>query len=277
MSKLEQVFDLQDPELASLNDELSLWAAPFGLKLLDAVNYRKNITALDIGFGTGFPLLELAMRLGEGSRVYGIDPWSAAVERVRTKIAGYGIKNVEIIEGRAESLKLPDQSIDLIVSNNGINNVDDLARMLAECSRVSKPGAQFLATMNLDTTMIEFYSVMEETLRANSLVREVEGMKRHIYSKRKPLEEVTSTMEKNRFKITNVAEDQFAYEFSSGSAMLNHRFIRLWFLPAWKDIIPPDRRKEVFEQIESKLNMVAETNGCLTLTVPFALIECEKT
>ena len=87
---------MHDPDFVSVYDELSLWAAPFGLKLLDAIKYRRNITALDLGFGTGFPLLEFAMRLGQTSRVYGIDPWNAAIDRVRRKISRYGIDNVQL-------------------------------------------------------------------------------------------------------------------------------------------------------------------------------------
>ena len=81
-------------ELIDILDELPLWSAPFGLKLLDFVDYKSNITALDIGFGTGFPLVELAMRLGSGSTVYGIDPWDKALERTRQKIDGYGIDKI---------------------------------------------------------------------------------------------------------------------------------------------------------------------------------------
>ena len=58
--------------LVEVFDEIPIWAAPFGLKLLEFINYKLNISALDIGFGTGFPLTELAMRLGESSIVYGI-------------------------------------------------------------------------------------------------------------------------------------------------------------------------------------------------------------
>ncbi|MCW8961437.1 MAG: hypothetical protein OQK29_07725 [Ignavibacteriaceae bacterium] len=71
--------NLNDSEVVSVIDELPLWSAPFGLRLLDKINYRKNITALDIGSGLGFPLLEVAMRLGDSCKVYGIDPWEAAV------------------------------------------------------------------------------------------------------------------------------------------------------------------------------------------------------
>src|ERR1035437_237983 len=96
-------FDLNSEQLIEVFDELPLWAAPFGLKLLEKVVLRKGITALDIGFGAGFPLTELAMRLGSTCKVYGIDPWAVASKRARKKIAFYGIENVEIIEGVAEN------------------------------------------------------------------------------------------------------------------------------------------------------------------------------
>jgi protein-L-isoaspartate O-methyltransferase len=51
-------FDLD--KMADVLDELPLWSAPFGLRLLDYVNYKPAISVLDIGCGTGFPLTELA-------------------------------------------------------------------------------------------------------------------------------------------------------------------------------------------------------------------------
>ncbi|MCK7521975.1 MAG: methyltransferase domain-containing protein [Ignavibacteriales bacterium] len=89
-------FDLNDKDTVSIIDELPLWSAPFGLKLLDAIKLRPNITALDIGFGLGFPLLEVAQRLGNSSKVYGIDPWKAAIERTQTKIKILGLTNIEL-------------------------------------------------------------------------------------------------------------------------------------------------------------------------------------
>jgi ubiquinone/menaquinone biosynthesis C-methylase UbiE len=276
MNYLDESFDLRDPGLVSMLDELPLWSAPFGLKLLEAVRYRKNITALDIGFGTGFPLLELAMRLGSDGHVFGIDPWAGALERSRSKMAHYGIENVQLIEGRAEEIPLADNSVDLIVSNNGINNVDDLDRVLSECARVSKPGGQFLATMNLDATMIEFYSVMETVLLERGCVEEIETMKKHIRAKRKPLGEVVAALENSAFASPVITHEKFKYAFTSGTAMLNHYFIRLAFLGPWKSIVPPAQRKSVFGQIESRLNDQANVEGCIHLSVPYVLIESEK-
>lgn len=125
-------YDLNDESIISVIDELPLWAAPFGLKLLDKINYRKNITALDIGSGLGFPLLEIAMRLGNTCKIYGLDPWGAAIERIKTKVGIYGICNVEVLNGVAEKIPLPDKSVNLIFSNNGLNNVEDLSISLKE-------------------------------------------------------------------------------------------------------------------------------------------------
>ncbi|HVR62236.1 MAG TPA: class I SAM-dependent methyltransferase, partial [Polyangia bacterium] len=126
---------LIDPgALAATYDELPLWSAPFGLALLDAVRLRTGMTVLDVGCGTGFPLLEIAARAGAGV-AHGIDPWRAALERARHKAAARGLASVRLHEGVAEALPFAGRTIDLIVSNNGINNVADLDRALAECAR----------------------------------------------------------------------------------------------------------------------------------------------
>ncbi len=170
---LDSTFDWNDPATVSLHDELPLWSAPFGMLLLDLVTLRPGITALDVGFGTGFPLLELAQRLGESSMVYGIDPWKEAIERVKLKIDICNIKNVRLTEGDASAMDFADNFFDLIVSNTGINNFEDPAKVLEECFRVSKPGAHIALTSNPIGHMKEFYQVYEETLeeKLNAVAR----------------------------------------------------------------------------------------------------------
>ena len=189
------------------------WSAPFGLKLLDAIKLLPNITALDIGFGLGFPLLEIAQRLGSSSKVYGIDPWKAAVERTQTKINILGLTNIKLIEGIAENIPLPDNSVDLIVSNNGINNVHDLDKVMRECRRIAKKSAQYVATVNLDKTMIEFYDELEGILLEEGLDENVAKLKHHIYQKRRPLDEMINYFENNGFKIKNIQHDSFKYRY----------------------------------------------------------------
>ena len=273
---LETNYDLNDPETVSVIDELSLWSSPFGLKLLDKINYKKNITVLDIGSGLGFPLLEVAMRLGNTCKVYGIDPWEKANERTKKKISIYGVNNVEIITGVAEDIPLPDNSVDLIISNNGLNNVNDLEMALSECSRISKSGSQLLFTYNTDKTMIEFYNVFEELLREKNMLNEIELMKEHIYKKRKPVEEFIQLLNDEGYIINETSHAKFEYKFVDGSAMLNHFLIKLAFVGSWKALLPDDRQEEIFKEIEVRLNNLADQSGELLLTIPFVLIDCIK-
>jgi SAM-dependent methyltransferase len=166
--------------------------------------------------------------------------------------------------------------VDLIVSNNGINNVSDLNGVLAECSRIMKETGQFVLSVNLDTTMIEFYSVMEHVLADLDMKKEISHMKEHIYSKRKPLTELKELLKRHGFTVNHIVEDRFDYQFTDGTALFQHFFIRLAFLPSWKSIVPADRQAEVFQKIEGRLNEMADLTGRCQLTVPFVILNCGK-
>lgn len=269
-------WDLNSPQLVEVYDELSLWAAPFGLKLLDGIRYKKGIRAVDIGFGPGFPLTELAMRLGKSSMVFGIDPWDAAVDRAEKKIAFYGIKNVEIIRGVAEDIPLADGTVDLIVSNNGLNNVSAIDKALSACARIMKKGGQFIQTMNLKETMMDFYAAMEKVLVAENLNDCLLLMQEQIEKKRKPLDQVLEKIRLHGFQVESVVQDKFEYKFVDGTTMFHHHFIRLAFLDGWKDIVPANRQVEIFGKIEAELNEYAAASGILKLQVPFVVIDCIK-
>ncbi len=269
-------FNLNEKETASVIDELPLWSAPFGLKLLDAIKFKPNISVLDIGFGLGFPIIEIAQRLGSSSRIYGIDPWKTAIERAQTKINILGIKNIKLIEGVAENIPLPDDSIDLIVSNNGINNVQSLDKVLGECKRITKTSAQFLATMNTEETMSEFYSELENVLTDEGLNENVIALKKHIQEKRRPLDEVKNLFEKNMFRVEKINTDSFKYRYLNATAMFNHSFIRMAFMDSWLDIVPLDKIEFIFGEVENSLNKKANELGEMVLTIPFALINATK-
>jgi arsenite methyltransferase len=267
-------FDLN--KLADLLDEIPIWSAPFGLKLLDYVDYKPGISVLDIGCGTGFPSIELAMRLGESSTVYGIDPWEKAIKRANKKIEQFGIKNIKIIKGFAESIPMDKASIDLITSNNGINNVTEADKVLSECSRVIKNGGQFVQTMNTDKSMFEFYTEFEYVLSDMHMNREIDLMRQHIVQKRPPLDNMISMIRKHGFKITDLEQCQFNYKFTDGSAMLNHYFIKLAFMDPWLKILPASKAEQVFAAVETRLNEQSHKSGCMKLSIPFVLINAIK-
>jgi arsenite methyltransferase len=273
---LEQTFNFDDPMLVSALDELSLWSAPFGIKLLDVIKIKKNIQVLDVGFGLGFPLLEIAQRFGNTCKVSGIDPWQTAVKRTIEKINQYGIKNVSLVLGNAENMPFDDELFDLIVSNNGLNNVDDEKKSYAECYRICKKGGQFVFSFNLPGSMIEFYNVFEKVLFDFSLNEEISLMKKHISHKRKTIDETKALVETTGFNVKNVYNESLVWRYADGTTMLNNYFIKLAFMQSWKEIVKPADLDKVFNAVEIKMNEIAAKEGELKLTIPFAVFDCRK-
>jgi len=273
---LSHRFSTDDFDFVSIVDELPLWSAPFGLELLDAVELKPQAKVLDIGCGLGFPMLELAFRLGSSGMVYGLDPWTRAVERIRLKIKVLNVRNAEIIEGVAEKMPFADKFFDLLVSNNGMNNVADWTLSLSECARVSKAGAQFVMTFNLEGTMREFYDVFEQCLRRNGLRDEINGMKAHIYAKRKPLGEVEALLRESGFHVKHANAKSFKMDFLDGTAMLNHYLVKYWFLDGWKKVLKEEDRESVFDQLEMVLNERAAQRGHFSLTIPYVTVDCRR-
>jgi arsenite methyltransferase len=276
MEYLEADFNWKDPDLVSAIDETPFWSAPFGATLLQRVRFKKELVVLDLCSGTGFPLLILAGRLGPGARLFGIDPWTAGNARARRKLLEYGYSNTSILSGFAESIPLKNETVNLAVSNNGLNNVNCLESSLKECFRVCRPGAQLLATLNLPETMHEFYEVFQRVLENNRVPDAVELIEAHIRAKRPSIAHFTSAVEKSGFVIRDVHTDFFTWRFVDGSAMLRDYAIRLAFLTPWKELVPTALQKHVFTEVEILLNELSAKNGELVLTIPFACFDARK-
>jgi arsenite methyltransferase len=257
-------------------DELPLWSAPFGLKLLEKVIFRSECRILDIGSGMGFPSIELVNRFGPSCIVYGIDPWADGLERANEKVKIMKLRNISFIPGTAEALPFENESFDLIISNNGINNVQDVNRSLAECFRVCRGGGQFVMTVNLPGTMKEFYTIFEKALKVCGLTRCISSIRDHIYEKRKPLKETLHSLKTAGFRVNDAEKDQFSLRFLNGTSLFNHYFIRLAFLDPWKSILNRADVPRVFTQLEKMLNVEAERKGELLLSIPFVCIDCRK-
>jgi arsenite methyltransferase len=276
MGILEGEYDVNDPDVVSAIDDAPLWSAPFGMKLLEVVELRKNIRALDIGIGTGFPGVELSQRLGKTCEVFGIDPWVAAVERTRLKIRTWGITNLHVVEGHAESMPFDDEHFDLIISNNGTNNVDDEKRAFAEIGRVAAPGAQLVLTMNLPDTMIEFYRVYRDVLKRENKREEIGKLDAHIHEKRKPIAHTRAVIEGAGFEITGVHEGTFTWRYADGTTMLDHFTIKLAFLAPWIRILRAQDVEGVMSAVRQDLDRIAERDGAFRLTVPWVCFDCRK-
>jgi ubiquinone/menaquinone biosynthesis C-methylase UbiE len=276
MKPRRSLFDENDPDVISVLDDLPLWSAPFGFRLLDAVRMRKDMRVLDVGSGLGFPSVELSQRLGDSCRVYAIDPWRAANRRARHKITVWKLDNLHLIEANAERIPFPDRFFDLVVSNNGTNNVAHETETYGEIVRVSKPGAQVVLTMNLPETMNEFYEVYRRVLREMNKPAELERLEQHIHEKRKPPSHTRTMLERVGLEIVHVHHDSFVLRYNDGSTLLTSPLIRIGFLPPWLNVLAPEDVKAVFDAIEHALNDIAVASGALSLTVPWVCVDARK-
>jgi arsenite methyltransferase len=266
---LDFVADFDAPAVVTAYDELPLWSAAFGLLLLDEVPLAGMTDVLDAGCGTGFPLIELAERLGPAARVHGVDIWAAALRRAAAKIAARGTPNVELHECSAAAMPFDDAAFDLIVSNLGLNNFDDRAAALTECRRVAREGAVLALTTNLQGHMQQFYDVFAEVLEGDE---QALGRLRAHVGHRATVNEVRALLEAARFRVRRVVRRELVMRFADGMALLHHYFIKLGFLGGWKSVAG-DEAASLFTRLVERLDARAAADGELRLTVPMAYVE----
>jgi arsenite methyltransferase len=98
---------------------------------------------LDLGSGGGIDVLLSAKRVGSRGKAYGLDMTDEMLALARENQQKAGIQNVEFLKGEIESIPLPDNSVDVIISNCVINLSADKGQALREAFRVLKPGGRF--------------------------------------------------------------------------------------------------------------------------------------
>lgn len=107
-----------------------------------AGSVRPGDTVLDLGAGSGTDTLIASARVGESGKVWALDLTSAMLSRLRRTVVAAGISNVACLQGDAETIPLPDASVDVVTSNGALNLVPDKRRAFAEIFRVLRPGGR---------------------------------------------------------------------------------------------------------------------------------------
>jgi len=129
-------------EIASLPAEaVAAWAGcgnPTALAEL-----KPGETVLDLGSGGGIDVLLSARRVGPTGKAYGLDMTDEMLAVARDSQRKAGVQNAEFLKGEIEHIPLPDNSVDVIISNCVINLSADKDRALGEAFRVLKPGGRF--------------------------------------------------------------------------------------------------------------------------------------
>jgi arsenite methyltransferase len=107
------------------------------------IDLRPGEVVLDLGSGGGIDVLLSARRVGPTGKAYGLDMTSEMLALARENQKQAGVTNVEFLKGEIENIPLPDNSVDVLISNCVINLSADKDRVLREAFRVLRPGGRF--------------------------------------------------------------------------------------------------------------------------------------
>src|SRR5690349_16256987 len=140
-----------DPITSNLYDTLQTGSVPEEAVLASLgcgnptalAQLKPGETVLDLGTGGGIDVLLSARRVGPTGKAYGLDMTDEMLALARENQRKAGVGNVEFLKGEIEHIPLPDQAVDVIISNCVINLSADKDRVLREAFRVLKPGGRF--------------------------------------------------------------------------------------------------------------------------------------
>lgn len=119
-------------------------AASLGCGVPTAVaDLSEGETVLDLGSGAGADVLISARRVGASGKVIGLDMTDEMLELARANASKAGATNVEFLKGYIEAIPLPDDSVDVVISNCVLNLSADKPAVIREAARVLRPGGRF--------------------------------------------------------------------------------------------------------------------------------------
>ncbi len=104
---------------------------------------RPGEVVLDLGSGGGIDVLLSARRVAPGGKAFGVDMTDEMLELARKNQRAMGVENAEFLKGEIENVPLPDESVDVVISNCVVNLSGDKRRVLEEAYRVLRPGGRF--------------------------------------------------------------------------------------------------------------------------------------
>ena len=272
---MKKLLNWEKEEVANIFDEATLWSAPFGRLLLENIPMTAAATIVDIGFGTGFPLVELSQRFGDTSKIYGIDIWPAGIQRTQVKIDTLELTNIEILQESATKINLADDQIDLVTSNLGINNFDDKGEVYKEIKRILKPGGRLSLTTNPVGTFEELFALFHSILTEMKLAEEVTALAASI-QRRNTEEEIISEFQESGFQFVKREFDSTNMRFVNAEALVNHSLIRIGFRESWEKMIRAEKRSEFFERLHEKVQGIIEVEGEFKISIPMLYLEFEK-
>lgn len=139
---LGKALDYAEKDLSSAPGEANL-----GLGCgnpISRAELKPGETVLDLGSGAGFDAFLAAQRVGDSGKVIGVDMTHEMIEKARANAKKLNMSNVEFRQGEIEKLPVPDNSVDVVISNCVINLSPDKSAVFKEICRTLRPGGRII-------------------------------------------------------------------------------------------------------------------------------------
>lgn len=268
--------NFEDDITANAYDDFPVWSAVSGLLLLENIKLIKNAKILDIGCGTGFPTIEIAQRIGNTTKVYGLDIWKKGLEKAEDKANYKNVKNVKFIEGVSQNIPFKDCYFDEIVSNYGFNGKNANIYAFMESYRVLKNKGIFCFTVILPDSLKKFYKLLYYSIKSKNVKKAKKIINNHIKQKRLNIYSYRRLLKDSNYKRIKVARKSFKINFAHSEAFWKYFFFRLNFVKDWINIIPKDMQEKIIEKVNEYIDKDILKNGSFSIKINCACITALK-
>jgi hypothetical protein len=123
--------------------------------------------------------------------------------------------------------------------------------------------------------MAEFYEIYRAVLEEIGDADRLPLLEDHV-AHRGTADSIRRLLERAGFEVNDPIVSTFRLRFATGTALLRHSFVRLGFVPGWREVADPSNVSATFETLERRLNEAAARRGELALTVPTALFVARR-
>jgi ubiquinone/menaquinone biosynthesis C-methylase UbiE len=205
---------------------------------------------LDVNCGTGGYAIEIAEGLRGKGEVVAVDSGAERIEIGRAKALVKRLSSVTFEQSLPYDLRFDSEEFDLVIGDASLLPANELEDVLGEMIRVAKPGARVALKLATHGSFDEFFSIFWEALYDLALQDEVWAELQPLIDERRTVSDAERLARQAGLRqiVSFTAKEIFPYE--SGEEFLSSPLIGDTFLDDWLDIVPEDRRQDVYDEID---------------------------
>jgi ubiquinone/menaquinone biosynthesis C-methylase UbiE len=206
---------------------------------------------LDINCGTGAHAIELAERMRDKGAVIGIDPNEERIAIARAKAQVTKLDNVRFEQGIASELPFESDRFEAVIGDASMLRGKEFEEMLAEMTRVTRPGGRVILKLATHGSFDEFFSIYWEALHETGIDDDVWSALERLLNERSTVSEAEYLAERSGLRNVQsfVGKEEFSYD--NADAFLDSPLIKDSFLSDWLGIVPEGLRSDVRRHIAS--------------------------